>query len=51
MMKILRHETGHAINYAYKLWQQKDWKEPLVILIKNIGMDTFAGSTPGRRAL
>lgn len=27
MMKILRHETGHAINYAYKLWQQKDWKE------------------------
>ena len=27
MMKILRHETGHAINYAYKLWQLKDWKE------------------------
>ena len=26
-VKILRHETGHAINYAYKLWQQKDWKE------------------------
>jgi hypothetical protein len=27
MMKILRHETGHAINYGYKLWQQKDWRE------------------------
>ena len=27
LMKILRHETGHAINYAYKLWQKKDWKE------------------------
>lgn len=27
MTKILRHETGHAVNYAYKLWQQKDWKE------------------------
>jgi hypothetical protein len=27
IMKILRHETGHAVNYAYKLWQQKDWKE------------------------
>jgi hypothetical protein len=26
-IKILRHETGHAVNYAYKLWQQKDWKE------------------------
>jgi hypothetical protein len=20
MIKILRHETGHAVNYAYKLW-------------------------------
>jgi len=27
VMKILRHETGHAINYAYKLWQTKDWEE------------------------
>ncbi|MDI7258537.1 MAG: putative zinc-binding metallopeptidase [Thermodesulfobacteriota bacterium] len=27
MIKILRHETGHAINYAYKIWQQKEWKE------------------------
>ncbi len=27
MMKILRHETGHAINYAYKLWQRKGWEE------------------------
>jgi len=27
MMKILRHETGHAVNYAYKVWQHRDWKE------------------------
>ena len=27
LVKILRHETGHAINYAYKFWQQKEWKE------------------------
>jgi hypothetical protein len=27
VMKILRHETGHAINYGYKLWQQKEWRE------------------------
>ncbi len=27
IIKILRHEIGHAINYAYKLWKKKDWKE------------------------
>jgi len=27
LIKILRHETGHAVNYAYKLWKRKDWKE------------------------
>ncbi len=27
ILKTLRHETGHAVNYAYKLWQRKDWKE------------------------
>ncbi len=24
---ILRHEAGHAINYAYKLWTRRDWKK------------------------
>ncbi len=24
-MKLLRHETGHAINYAYKLYKRKKW--------------------------
>src|SRR5512135_2545241 len=24
---ILRHEVGHAINYAYKLWTRNDWKK------------------------
>ncbi len=27
IMKILRHETGHAISYAYKLHKRKDWKD------------------------
>ncbi|MCQ9204838.1 MAG: hypothetical protein NG737_00770 [Omnitrophica bacterium] len=26
-MKLLRHETGHAINYAYKLHRRKKWKK------------------------
>ncbi|MBD3263936.1 MAG: hypothetical protein GF375_02395 [Candidatus Omnitrophica bacterium] len=26
-MKLLRHETGHAINYAYKLYRRKKWRE------------------------
>ncbi|MFH1363838.1 MAG: hypothetical protein ABIH45_06500, partial [Candidatus Omnitrophota bacterium] len=24
-LKLLRHETGHAINYAYKLYKSKKW--------------------------
>jgi hypothetical protein len=27
LMKILRHETGHAVNYAYRLWQREGWKK------------------------
>ena len=27
MMMILRHETGHALNYVYKLWKRDEWKE------------------------
>ncbi|MBS3919800.1 MAG: putative zinc-binding metallopeptidase [Deltaproteobacteria bacterium] len=27
IVKTLRHETGHVVNYAYRLWQRKDWKE------------------------
>ena len=26
-MKLLRHETGHAINYAYMLHRRKRWRE------------------------
>jgi hypothetical protein len=25
-MKLLRHEAGHAINYAYRLYNKKEWK-------------------------
>lgn len=27
IMMLLRHETGHAINYAYRLWSAPEWKE------------------------
>ena len=27
IMMLLRHETGHAINYVYKLWKQPDWRK------------------------
>lgn len=27
IMKILRHETGHAINYVYKLHKRKAWRD------------------------
>ena len=27
LMKILRHETGHAVNYAYRLWQKEGWRK------------------------
>lgn len=27
IMMMLRHEVGHAINYAYKLWMRPDWKQ------------------------
>ncbi len=26
-LKLLRHETGHAINYAYKLYRRKKWQK------------------------
>ncbi|MFH1505057.1 MAG: hypothetical protein ABIH08_06715 [Candidatus Omnitrophota bacterium] len=26
-MKLLRHETGHALNYAYKLYRRKKWQK------------------------
>ncbi|MCX8117179.1 MAG: putative zinc-binding metallopeptidase [Desulfobacterota bacterium] len=27
IIKTLRHETGHAVNYAYRLYQRRDWRE------------------------
>jgi hypothetical protein len=26
LMFLLRHETGHAINYAYKLYRKREWR-------------------------
>ncbi len=27
ILKIIRHEVGHCINYAYKFYEMKDWSE------------------------
>lgn len=27
LMMLLRHEAGHAINYAYRLWERDDWAD------------------------
>lgn len=27
LMMLLRHEAGHAINYAYELWKEPAWRE------------------------
>lgn len=27
IMQLLRHEAGHAINYAFRLWEQPTWRE------------------------
>ena len=27
IMKILRHEAGHAINYAYRLYDEAEWRQ------------------------
>ena len=26
-MMFLRHEAGHAVNYAYRLWEDPEWKD------------------------
>lgn len=27
IMEFLRHEAGHAYNYAFRLWENKNWKD------------------------
>jgi hypothetical protein len=27
VMQLLRHETGHAINYAFRLWEEPSWRD------------------------
>ncbi|MGE5740433.1 MAG: putative zinc-binding metallopeptidase [Candidatus Aminicenantes bacterium RBG_16_66_30] len=27
IMMLLRHEAGHAVNYAYRLWRRPSWEE------------------------
>jgi hypothetical protein len=39
-MKLLRHETGHAINYAYKLYKRRKWRQIFGSFSKEYG-DTY----------
>ncbi|MBP8302603.1 MAG: hypothetical protein KBE04_00585 [Phycisphaerae bacterium] len=34
VMQILRHETGHAINYAFRLWEEPGWSERFGVFSK-----------------
>lgn len=34
VMMLLRHETGHALNYAYRLWERPSWKEMFGLFTK-----------------
>lgn len=27
IMQLLRHEAGHAVNYAFRLWEERGWRE------------------------
>ncbi len=27
VMQLLRHEAGHAVNYAFRLWEEPDWRD------------------------
>lgn len=27
IMQLLRHEAGHAMNYAFRLWEEPEWKD------------------------
>jgi hypothetical protein len=33
-MKFLRHEAGHALNYAYRLWEREEWREAFGVFSK-----------------
>jgi hypothetical protein len=34
IMRFLRHEAGHAINYAYKLWTSEEWVQTFGVFTK-----------------
>ena len=40
IMMLLRHETAHAYNYAYRLWEDPEWVEVFGHFFKPYG-DTF----------
>jgi len=34
VMMLMRHEAGHAINYAFRLWERSSWKEVFGLFTK-----------------
>lgn len=34
VMKLLRHEAGHALNYAYRLWELEEWRSVFGVFSK-----------------
>ncbi len=36
-MKLLRHETGHAINYAYQLYKKGKWQKTFGLISQDYG--------------
>jgi hypothetical protein len=34
VMKLLRHEAGHALNYAYHLWEREEWRDMFGVFSK-----------------
>ena len=48
VMQILRHETGHAINYAFRLWEEPGWSDRFGVFSKPY-RDTFRPNPLSRR--
>ena len=43
IMMYLRHEAGHAVNYAYRLWRKPGWRETFGAFSGTVPEDVPAG--------
>jgi len=48
IMQLLRHEVGHAINYAFRLWKEPNWRATFGPFSKPY-RDTFTPNPWSRR--